>query len=159
MPLQWQAAALALDPNVSLAGGVPSPIDMYSSLMRGENQRYVTELEKQVHKLESLFARLNPDVDLEHALASDAASPAALTSTAISPDDRHDAASLVRHSGHQHPALSEAVPTNVDGFDWREESSASIDEVADGMASLAIEPAGTGYLGKRLCPLRVISEN
>lgn len=42
--------------------------------------------------------------------------------------------------------MSEAVPRNVDGFDWREEGTTA-DELADGMASLAIEPAGTGYLG------------
>lgn len=42
---------------------------------------------------------------------------------------------------------SEAVPREADGYDWKEEAT-SVNELADGMASLAIDPTGSGYLGK-----------
>ena len=39
--------------------------------------------------------------------------------------------------------ISEAVPKEADGFDWQED----VNELADGMAALSVEPQGTGYLG------------
>ena len=86
-----------------------------------------------------------PDLDIDEALL---ASP-------------NDAKSLVQPNSRTPPAysaltpqaiervgdkISEAVPDEADGFEWREEAP-SIYELADGMAALSIEPNGTGYLG------------
>jgi transcriptional regulatory protein GAL4 len=43
----------------------------------------------------------------------------------------------------QEPAIPEAVPNEPDGFDWQED----VNDLADGMAALSVEPKGTGYLG------------
>ena len=42
--------------------------------------------------------------------------------------------------------FSEALPDKPDGFDWGEETT-NLNDLADGMAPLSIEPTGTGYLG------------
>ena len=46
------------------------------------------------------------------------------------------------------PVLPEAVPSNVDGFNWQEENT-NVDSLNDGMAALSVEPTGVGYLGER----------
>lgn len=41
--------------------------------------------------------------------------------------------------------MTEAMPDESDGFDWQED----INALADGMASLSVEPRGAGYLGEQ----------
>ena len=102
----------------------------------------MTSLERRIHKLEALINRLLPDIDIETALES--------TNTAAAAEpvfDRLisiDAAELP--SPKQREELSEALPHEADGFDWREQAS-DIDYIADGMAALSVEPEGVGYLG------------
>lgn len=92
-----------------------------------------------MQKLEALFAQLNPDVDLEQALDSNTRSTLAKSP----PDTAHGSTAS---DTKQETSLSEVVPNDVDGFNWHEQG-ATVDDIADGMASLAIEPTGTGYLG------------
>lgn len=42
--------------------------------------------------------------------------------------------------------MSEAVPSEADGYDWQEEA-VSANDLVDGMAALTIDPTGAGYLG------------
>ncbi|WPH04746.1 Hypothetical protein R9X50_00764100 [Acrodontium crateriforme] len=100
---------------------------------------YLTSVESRLHKLETLFAQLNPDVDLEQALASSNRSTPAKSPI----DTTHGSMST---ESKQETTLNEVVPNDADGFDWHEQG-ATVDDIADGMASLAIEPTGTGYLG------------
>jgi hypothetical protein len=100
-------------------------------------------VERRLQKVEALFAELLPDLDLEDLLASSSCTlPNALpTSESIHPMARSSAQT---HDGDD--TFSEALPDDPDGFDWREETTEDND-MADGMASLSIEPNGVGYLG------------
>jgi transcriptional regulatory protein GAL4 len=51
-----------------------------------------------------------------------------------------------KSSSPNEPPLPEAVPNNVDGFNWHEEN-VSVEGLTDGMAALSVEPTGVGYLG------------
>uniref|UniRef100_A0A8H7KD69 Zn(2)-C6 fungal-type domain-containing protein n=1 Tax=Bionectria ochroleuca TaxID=29856 RepID=A0A8H7KD69_BIOOC len=104
---------------------------------------HLTRVERRLARLERLFAQLLPDVNLDEALASravqvstDVPNPAAVRlspthSITPSPQDQRESSIL------------EAVPVEADGFDWQE----NVDDLADGMASLHVEPKGAGYLG------------
>jgi transcriptional regulatory protein GAL4 len=108
--------------------------------------RYLTSVERRLSRLENLFSRLHPDIDLEEALAEssgddpvaatrargeDATVASVSTSAAYTPTKEVD------------DSISEAVPDGADGFDWQED----VGDLADGMAALSVEPKGTGYLG------------
>ena len=91
------------------------------------------------------MAQRLPDVNIDEALASGSfdevdkvhkESPSAKPShvTSGAPPTPLDAGSS---------SISEAVPEGPDGFDWQED----VNELADGMAALSVEPKGTGYLG------------
>jgi transcriptional regulatory protein GAL4 len=115
---------------------------------------YLTRVERRLANVERLFSQLLPDVDINEALASrgveapaDASQPNASLSPPInltSPDNAISPDSPLQLGG----AISDAVPAEVDGFDWQED----VDELTDGMASLSVEPRGAGYLGKSLSP-------
>jgi transcriptional regulatory protein GAL4 len=80
-----------------------------------------------------------PDVNIDEALASAAYETRALSSSqasAASPDRPQ----LPRQASE---SISEVVPAQADGFDWQED----VNDLADGMAALSVEPTGTGYLG------------
>ncbi|KAH7256028.1 fungal-specific transcription factor domain-containing protein [Fusarium tricinctum] len=104
---------------------------------------HLTRVERRLARLEHLFAQLLPDVNLDEALASrpvqvstDAPNPA----TAVS----SPAHSITPSAEDQREgSISEVVPEEADGFDWQED----VDDLADGMASLHVEPTGAGYLG------------
>ncbi|KAL1305455.1 hypothetical protein AAFC00_002334 [Neodothiora populina] len=108
---------------------------------------HLTHVENRVHKLEALFARLNPDVDLETALSqNDIATPTGSTdlSSSIRSEDFKPLECL--NQPRQETPPYEALPQEADGFDWKEETT-DVDDLADGMASLTVEPSGIGYLG------------
>jgi transcriptional regulatory protein GAL4 len=100
-------------------------------------------VEQRLQKVEALFAELLPDLDLEDLLAS---------SSATSPNPLPTSESIQSVARSTSPTqdgdetFSEALPDDPDGFDWREET-AEDNDMADGMASLSIEPNGVGYLG------------
>ncbi|KAI1875842.1 uncharacterized protein JN550_002128 [Neoarthrinium moseri] len=107
---------------------------------------YLTSVENRLRKLEGLFTKLLPDVNLEEALASahsdTSSSPLPSTYQSKSPifNPARSPETINHGTGSK---ISEAVPQESDGFDWQEDSS----ELADGMAALSVEPRGTGYLG------------
>lgn len=108
--------------------------------------RYLSNVERRVRDLESLFSRLLPDVDLEHALGS---------STDVSATDRTPPAvsqppfvQLTKRPSEIDDGLDtvpDTAPSGAEGYDWTEDTS--LDYLADGMAALRIEPTGAGYLG------------
>ncbi|KAE8848541.1 hypothetical protein PTNB85_02384 [Pyrenophora teres f. teres] len=107
---------------------------------------YLTGVEKRLHSLESLVTQLVPGVDVDDLLASPnlaAKSPSKTQprspEAALSPEGSTKSIST-------EPALPEAVPNNVDGFNWHEEN-VNVDGLTDGMAALSVEPTGVGYLG------------
>lgn len=97
------------------------------------------------------MAQKLPDVDVDDALASLAtASPSTqlthVKTISFPTDQRRLGATPLGSSSKDHAAhesISEAVPEEADGFDWQEEAN----DLVDGMAALAVEPTGTGYLG------------
>jgi hypothetical protein len=48
---------------------------------------------------------------------------------------------------HDVDAALESLPLEADGFDWTEKET-ELNDVADGMAALSINPEGAGYLGR-----------
>lgn len=106
---------------------------------------HLTNVENRLQKLEALFARLLPDVNLEDALSQSATStPTSEHPTAIRQEEIRSL-DTVSHGREETPPY-EALPQEADGFDWKEETG-DVDELADGMASLSVEPSGIGYLG------------
>ena len=103
-------------------------------------------MEKRLHSLESLVTQLVPGVDIDDLLVSPSLaskSPPKIRlptpEVALSPEGSTKSIST-------EPALPEAVPNNVDGFNWHEED-VNVDGLTDGMAALSVEPTGVGYLG------------
>lgn len=102
-------------------------------------------MERRLQKLETLFGQLLPDIDIESSLESVDVSTSeppifdrvvALQTPPITTPLRQE-------------EWSEALPDEADGFDWREQAS-EVDDLADGMAALSVEPEGVGYLGTAL---------
>ncbi|KID95655.1 C6 transcription factor (Gal4), partial [Metarhizium majus ARSEF 297] len=114
-------------------------------------RQYLTSVERRLNYLEKLVAQKLPDLDVDEALAaiatSSPATPPAQVKTLAFPSDhrQHSTTGLISSSKEQpaQESISEAVPEQADGFDWQEEAN----DLVDGMAALAVEPTGTGYLG------------
>lgn len=103
--------------------------------------RYLTSVERRLQNLEQLIAERLPGVNIEEALASPRV-PTPPSEFQQSPSVTGDAPGDGRAE-----AESEAVPSEADGYDWKEEV-ASVSGLADGMAALTIDPTGSGYLGE-----------
>ena len=102
----------------------------------------MTSVERKLQKLETLLSQLLPDLDIGNALESVEVAPVdPLVFDKIVPLQTHGVSSPDRQD-----ELSEALPDEADGFDWREQAS-DIDDLTDGMAALSVEPEGVGYLG------------
>lgn len=115
--------------------------------------RYLTSIEKRLNRIEDLFAELLPDVNLEEALASTGTEDQGSTSVPTPATVATPAEGLVGAAGEAAgESISEAVPDEPDGFDWQED----VNELADGMAALSVEPKGTGYLGKYLADFAIM---
>ncbi|KAK2595638.1 hypothetical protein QQS21_006609 [Conoideocrella luteorostrata] len=103
-----------------------------------------------IKKLKVVTQKL-PDLDVDVALASIASASPLTTPVQTKPlsfpeDNRQNTATHAAVSSKDqivHESISEAVPNEADGFDWQEEAN----DLVDGMAALAVEPTGTGYLG------------
>jgi transcriptional regulatory protein GAL4 len=110
---------------------------------------YLTGVEKRLQSLESLVTQLLPGVDVEDLLSSsNVASTARSVIQSQTPEVAPSPQGSTNSSTHE-PALPEAVPNNVDGFNWQEED-VNVDGLTDGMAALSVEPTGVGYLGQSL---------
>ncbi|RAR03594.1 c6 transcription factor [Stemphylium lycopersici] len=102
--------------------------------------------EKRLHSLESLVTQLVPGVDIEDILSSP---NVAVTTPPVTQSRTPEVALSPQgstNSSSNEPPLPEAVPNNVDGFNWQEEDL-NVDGLTDGMAALSVEPTGVGYLG------------
>ncbi|KAI1631891.1 c6 zinc finger domain-containing protein [Biscogniauxia mediterranea] len=104
-------------------------------------------VEKRLQSLENLIAQRLPGLNIDEALASDGLHSRGepLSPTTFSPPTQPKSAGHDTPGGAMSPGnpISEAVPDEADGFDWQED----VNELADGMAALSVEPRGTGYLG------------
>ncbi|KAJ6278777.1 fungal-specific transcription factor domain-containing protein [Bipolaris maydis] len=107
---------------------------------------YLTSVEKRLHSLEALVAQLVPGVNIEELLSSpNAAIPTPQIIQSRTPDAALSPQGSTKSNSNE-PPLPEAVPNDVDGFNWKEEDL-NIDGLTDGMAALSVEPTGVGYLG------------
>lgn len=106
--------------------------------------------EGRIRDLEAAFAILLPGIDLDAVLSSIHQDP---SSGSKSPQAKHasgKSATVEEEKNRNTPTPEpEAVPRQADGFDWSE-SSVSLNDLADGMAALSVNPEGAGYLGKYL---------
>lgn len=131
--------------------------------------RYLTSIERRLSQMEELFSEIAPNVNLEEALASSsssswdparassvmraepssaAAAPAAPAVPVAGPTPAAAIGSYYQDEAQKsiertEDSIHEAVPDEADGFDWQED----VNELADGMAALSVEPKGAGYLG------------
>jgi len=106
--------------------------------------RHLTNVENRLAKLEAVFTYLLPDVDIEDVLSSPSLPPVKtqiLNSNSVGPATTSEGTDSVTE--HR---LSEALPQEADGFDWKEEAP-DVYGLSDGMAALSVEPSGIGYLG------------
>ncbi|KAI5460214.1 lactose regulatory protein LAC9 [Mariannaea sp. PMI_226] len=100
---------------------------------------YLSSIERRLQRMEALIARLHPGMDIEKALAS-----TVIPSTKNSQSkDSNFAGYIIGSSKSPNDPISERVPDEADGFDWHE----NVDDLADGMAALSVNPKGAGYLG------------
>jgi len=114
-------------------------------------------VETRLQSLEALFARLLPDVDIDDELSSSKHRSPPQSGhgnkfdNAASPDESTEPSTSAKRPKTVDRSSSEpqfeALPQQADGFDWKEEAT-DIGDLADGMASLSVEPSGIGYLGQ-----------
>ncbi|KAI0475409.1 lactose regulatory protein LAC9 [Xylariaceae sp. FL0804] len=110
---------------------------------------YLTSVERRLQSLERLVAERLPGLDIAEILSSGGSSfqgETAHPDIQPVPDPRQQelqAADTQVAPSSPGTTISEAVPDEADGFDWHED----VNELADGMAALSVEPKGTGYLG------------
>lgn len=111
--------------------------------------------ESRIRDLEAAFATLIPGIDLEAVLST-------VHQDGLSADENVKESGGKRSSTVVKPEQDkatptpepEAVPRQADGFDWSE-SAVSVNDLADGMAALSVNPEGAGYLGKFFSALRI----
>lgn len=140
MPLQREDRPIPTDASVRCSLRFPS-------VQHTHHFRYLSNVERRVHDLESLFSRLLPNVDIETALAStDDASSTVLTSSGVSQSQSDQLTSPLSEIADNLETIPDTAPSGAEGYDWTEEIS--LDYLADGMAALRIEPTGAGYLGE-----------
>lgn len=138
VPIQRPASSLSVDKSVCY---------FTLALVRWlTNSRYLTSVERRLRKLETLFAQMLPDVDIENALESTPLSNNVSSVETPFFDKVLDLPTSPPNGNNRAEELSEALPDEADGFDWKEQAS-DIDDIADGMAALSVEPEGVGYLG------------
>lgn len=105
--------------------------------------RHLDDVEKRLRKLERLFSHHLPGINLEEALRA----PILLQVNQVpDPHPQVTAAVLPEIEAREDQPENEALPPEASGFDWIE-TAADPNELADGMASLSLNPSGKGYLG------------
>ncbi|OBT78608.1 hypothetical protein VF21_02345 [Pseudogymnoascus sp. 05NY08] len=104
-------------------------------------REYVTSLENRLQKLEAKCAELIPGVDLEKLAPQTPGIPG--SSTWELPTNPWAATTSDAPS---HPSYTDSFPRISTGFEWSEQGDA-LNQLADGMAFLSVNPEGAGYLG------------
>ena len=108
----------------------------------------LTASENRVRDLETAIKALFPGVDIETVVSSTIRSPEQpLGNTKIASSPSNKLSTSSREASHETETTSESLPQAADGFDWTE-NAVSLNELADGMAALSVNPEGAGYLGK-----------
>ncbi|EXJ61553.1 hypothetical protein A1O7_01981 [Cladophialophora yegresii CBS 114405] len=100
---------------------------------------------KRLQDLEALFARLHPGLDLETALSlgPERVKTEATAVVQPTPAPQND----LSYANEDNLGLvSDLAPNEIKDYDWTEDTT-SLDDIADGMAALRIEPNGAGYIG------------
>lgn len=98
-----------------------------------------------MQQLETLIAHHLPGINVEEALRSP--TPLQMNRVSSSRTDPPEAPTSSRDSeAREDQPENEALPSEASGFDWRE-TAIDLNELADGMASLSLDPSGKGYLG------------
>jgi transcriptional regulatory protein GAL4 len=108
----------------------------------------LTAAEDRIRDLEKAIKVLFPGVDIETVLSSTIRSSEksrGATDSASSPSNKLSPSS--REASHEAETTAESLPQAADGFDWTE-NAVSLNQLADGMAALSVNPEGAGYLGK-----------
>lgn len=97
-------------------------------------------MESRLEQLEKLLSHHLPGINIEEALRSSAP----LHFNRASPSETLDYSKEKERLDDQ--PENEALPPAASGFDWRE-TAVDLNGLADGMASLSLDPSGKGYLG------------
>jgi hypothetical protein len=122
---------------------------LWTHVLQWSTGRYLTAVEQRVRNLEKLFAQLLPNVNVEEALSTNAVSG---RDSQLVQDVSTTAPVRKGSEVRRQESMSEALPDEADGFEWKEET-ADLAELTDGMAALSVDPAGIGYLGMPTLPL------
>jgi transcriptional regulatory protein GAL4 len=92
-----------------------------------------------------LIAHHLPGINVEEALRS--STPLRINGVQSFTSDPPEAPTSSREpEAREEEPENEALPSEASGFDWRE-TAVDLNELADGMASLSLDPSGKGYLG------------
>jgi hypothetical protein len=107
--------------------------------------RHLEDVENRLQQLETLIARHLPGINVEEALRSP--TPLQMKRVSSFTTDPPEAPTSSRDpEAREDQPENEALPPEASGFDWRE-TAIDLNELADGMASLSLDPSGKGYLG------------
>lgn len=103
-------------------------------------------MENRVRELEGLFSELFPDSDIDTMLSKARSTRSGSNDILSSQEEARE--SEFESRGNQYVrAIQERLPTTPNGFEWSE-MNVSKKMGNDGMAVLAVNPHGVGYLGK-----------
>lgn len=105
----------------------------------------LTAAESRVKLLETALNTLFPGVDLDTVLLSIQPEASGHSSSKVVSNSQSKLSVPATENYDVDPA-SESLPLEADGFDWTEKEI-ELNDVADGMAALSINPEGAGYLG------------
>ena len=128
----------------------PSFLPDHTLLLALSSNEWISNLttaEARIQDLENAISALLPGFDVDEVLSSCRRDDSQNLDRKASVSTRNATSSVVRQHKTESKEGSETLPRNVDGFDWTE-TAISVNEMSDGMAALAIDPQGAGYLGK-----------
>lgn len=106
--------------------------------------RHLDDVETRLEQLEKLISHHLPGINVEEALRSP--TPLHINRASSLKSDGPDTPGLPREAESNDQPENEALPPEASGFDWRE-TAIDLNGLADGMASLSLDPSGKGYLG------------
>lgn len=102
-------------------------------------------MESRLEQLEKLVSHHLPGINVEEALRSP--TPLHINRASSLKSDGPDTPGLSRETEvREDQPENEALPPEASGYDWRE-TAIDLNGLADGMASLSLDPSGKGYLG------------
>jgi transcriptional regulatory protein GAL4 len=101
-------------------------------------------VENRLQQLESIISHHLPGIDVKEALRSPSSPQVNLR---LISDVLEVPVEQSNNDAREDTPENEALPSEASGFDWRE-TAVDLNELADGMASLSLNPSGKGYLGE-----------